>query len=347
MREPKVFCIGFHKTGTSSLANALYILGYRLTGAPLDGFDYDTIKGVEPDVARSLIWAHMPSVVERNDAFQDTPWYMFFRELDERFPGSKFIMTTRATNSWCRSVVTHFGSKAVPDHQWIYGVKHAIGNESVYRRVFEKHYEDVRKYFAGRSEDMLEMDITAGDGWEKLCPFLNVDVPHVSFPKQNVAAKKNQGLPYRAARRLRNEAKRLLGLDDDFLACVRVWRCCYDALDNLEHALRNLPPGADAASQILVDLCAEVLDRASVIKRFLGLEVAGPRKFEAHTLEQAMRDWSFVATDLRHLAGAIVAENISPIVPETGESVSQSIRSVCGRVDAVAARLRVDATAEA
>ena len=33
MKQQKVFCLGFHKTGTTSLGVALGILGYRVSGA--------------------------------------------------------------------------------------------------------------------------------------------------------------------------------------------------------------------------------------------------------------------------------------------------------------------------
>ncbi|HEX8335676.1 MAG TPA: sulfotransferase [Pyrinomonadaceae bacterium] len=32
---------------------------------------------------------------------------------------------------------------------------------------------------------LLVMDITAGDGWEVLCPFLGVEIPDRPFPHEN------------------------------------------------------------------------------------------------------------------------------------------------------------------
>ena len=50
---------------------------------------------------------------------------------------------------------------------------------------FHRHHADVRRDFADRPDDLLEMDITAGDGWDKLCPFLSVPVPEAAFPRLN------------------------------------------------------------------------------------------------------------------------------------------------------------------
>lgn len=42
----KIFCIGFHETGTTSLAKALRTLGYRVTGP----------NGVaDPDIAQNVV----------------------------------------------------------------------------------------------------------------------------------------------------------------------------------------------------------------------------------------------------------------------------------------------------
>lgn len=51
----------------------------------------------------------------------------------------------------------------------------------------------MRDYFAGRPEDLLIMDICAGDGWEKLCPFLGFEIPETPFPHLNTRAEKVQG----------------------------------------------------------------------------------------------------------------------------------------------------------
>ena len=67
--------------------------------------------------------------LDRYDAFQDNPWPLLYRELDERCPGSRFVLTLRPTQDWLDSVVHHFGAKDTPMREWIYGVGHPLGNE--------------------------------------------------------------------------------------------------------------------------------------------------------------------------------------------------------------------------
>jgi Sulfotransferase domain len=46
----------------------------------------------------------------------------------------------------------------------------------------ERHHRDIKRYFSTRPDDLLEMNIIAGEGWDKLCPFLGVPLPSVPFP---------------------------------------------------------------------------------------------------------------------------------------------------------------------
>ena len=157
----KVFCIGFHKTGTTSLAVALKALGYRVTGP----------NGVrDPDIRRTALPMAL-QLVDEHDAFRDNPWPMLYREMDRLRPGSRFILTTRASDAWIASQVRHLGERSTPMRAWIYGAGHPQGNERTYVEVFERHTADVLDYFYARPNDLLVMDLAAGDGWQRLCPF--------------------------------------------------------------------------------------------------------------------------------------------------------------------------------
>ena len=72
----------------------------------------------------------------------------------------------------------------------IYGPGSPAGNEPIYRRRFRDHNRSVLDHFKDRPRDLCVMDITAGDGWEKLCGFLDVPVPAAAFPHRNRAEAK-------------------------------------------------------------------------------------------------------------------------------------------------------------
>lgn len=186
--EPKVFCIGFHKTGTTSLGAALEILGFRVTG-PNGVFD--------PEIA-SNAYSMACELVGLYDAFQDNPWPLLYKEMDELCPGSKFILTVRDSSSWVTSQVKHFGRRETPMRRWIYGPGCPMGNESVYVRRYEEHNEGVVRYFRDRPLDLLVMNLSKGDGWEELCRFLGKEVPGVPFPHMNKSSERREDKTMRA-----------------------------------------------------------------------------------------------------------------------------------------------------
>jgi hypothetical protein len=186
--EGKIIGVGFQKTGTSSLREALRILGYRVKDTssrpliPILKGEYDKVAGMLRDY----------------DAVEDTPWYMIYRELDRRIPGSKFILTVRDGDAWYKSVSRHIGVLRNPSHEWIYGRGKGLPMEDRENtlRVYNDHIREVLEYFKDRPGDFLEIDFTRGDGWEKLCKFLGHEIPDVPFPHANRWQVKPSKQPY-------------------------------------------------------------------------------------------------------------------------------------------------------
>ena len=127
-------------------------------------------------------------LVERFDAFQDNPWPIIYKEIDEKFPGSKFILLERDPQSWIKSQIKHFGQSETPMRKWIYGQGSPVGNEAIYLERFKRHNEEVVFHFRHRPKDLLVMNLSDGDGWHKLCGFLEEDAPACEFPHSNKAS---------------------------------------------------------------------------------------------------------------------------------------------------------------
>jgi 3'-phosphoadenosine 5'-phosphosulfate (PAPS) 3'-phosphatase len=177
----KIFGIGLSKTGTSSLAQALQFLGFKTK-------DY---MGIERYVCGDLSSIDMDTVLA-HDALTDTPIPSFYRELDARFPGSKFILTVRDRDGWLNSCRKQFNERfaaaQIGAHKRLfedlYGTD--VFDEHLFETGYKKFVAGVLDYFKSRSADLLILDVAAGEGWEKLCPFLGRPVPDVPFPKANV-----------------------------------------------------------------------------------------------------------------------------------------------------------------
>ena len=182
--RPRVFCVGWHKTGTTTIGLALIKLGYSVIGCRLD-------------MVHPLRRGEIEQVIElagRFDAVQDVPWAALFKKLDVQYPGSKFILTERRPESWIASASRHFASTPIPLHEWLYGQGILRGNEDLYLARYQQHNADVKAYFANRPGDLLILDFERGHGWDRLCSFLQVPVPAARFPHENKAAvKRNFG----------------------------------------------------------------------------------------------------------------------------------------------------------
>jgi len=173
----KVFGVGFQRTGTSSLTRALNQLGIRTLQFPKELYrdiDHDTIR--------------------RYQGFTDSPIPLIYRQLDQRHPGSKFIHTLRDEDAWLRSVEWLFttGTVKFKESHEKYGneINQEIFGRTTFDRdhfaaVYRAHNRDVAAYFANRPDDCLTIDVTAGEGFEVLCPFLGLPVPQEPFPHRN------------------------------------------------------------------------------------------------------------------------------------------------------------------
>jgi hypothetical protein len=197
----KVFGIGFHKTGTTSLALALIELGYRVTGPDRVG---------DPDIGEKHV--ELTRALSHDfDGFQDNPWPLVYREMDAMWPDALFVLTVRDADAWIASQTKHFGEGSTPMREHIYGAGRGapIGNEAHYVAVMEAHNAAVREYFRDRPGKLIEMDFSSGDGWEKLCPFLGLPVPAKPFPHANKAEGRKPLA--RAIRGAKTAVKALLG----------------------------------------------------------------------------------------------------------------------------------------
>jgi hypothetical protein len=186
--RPRVFGLGLSRTGTKSLHQALCMLGYHS-----DHFSTQLIH----------LWDGELQLLTKRaaafDALTDITAAHFFRELDLAFPGSKFVLTLRDPQAWLRSCERHF--PPLTPGRWPSGVPKVLQlrravygadcfDRTAFANAYDAHLTRVREYFAHRPQDLLELNITRGEGWEPICRFLQQPVPVQDFPWANRAAPK-------------------------------------------------------------------------------------------------------------------------------------------------------------
>ena len=201
--RPKIFCIGRNKTGTTSLAKALVELDFTVGEQNLAERLVD--DWARRDFQRLFLYCYTAQ------AFQDVPFSLpfTFQSLDQRFPGSKFILTMRdSPEQWYRSVITFVatlfggGDAITADHLrrsvyvqpgWAYQAYRLIYstpddgllNKDVLIASYNAHNAAVMEYFRHRPGDLLVLNISASGAYDRLCDFLKKPCTGQDFPWEN------------------------------------------------------------------------------------------------------------------------------------------------------------------
>ena len=176
----RIFGIGLNKTGTISLHEALKVLGYR--SLHFGGQQAQWAVSRAKEEGKPLL----SYIAGDFDAFSDIGLLTAnFDVADRQYPGSKFILTVRRFEDWLDSRRRHVEKNQL--------AKAAGGYDGTFLNVdlegwtaeFHRHHTCVERHFANRPNDLLVLDITAGQGWEPLCGFLGRPIPNAAFPWRN------------------------------------------------------------------------------------------------------------------------------------------------------------------
>lgn len=170
--ERKVFCVGFNKSGTTTLHRVFADqLGMRSAHNP---------RWTDWSVAR------MTDPLDRHQVYSDGGCASV-RNLDELYPDALFILNTRPLRNWVlsrhkaversRAAVRWFLSRYVP-LGWLARVLNRVimdnGPRAMARWVAIRnaYHRHVLEYFDGREDKLLVLDIENDDAYERLTRFL-------------------------------------------------------------------------------------------------------------------------------------------------------------------------------
>lgn len=185
--KTKVFCIGLNKTGTSSLHEAFRILG--LKSVHFKDEKGNNIKDLL--IANYLNHRDILHQLSHYDALSDwdRPPYTFdiIKKFDEHYPNSKFIVNIRDIEDWLNSRENHVKrNQKIKEKQPDMNITWLKIDRDAWRNEYKEHYAAIDAYFKNRKEDILYFDVTQGDDWKKLCPFLHLPIPSTRFPTENL-----------------------------------------------------------------------------------------------------------------------------------------------------------------
>ena len=164
----KVFCIGYNKTGTTTLGKSFEMLGYRNSS-----FN----KKVWRQFYANKEFNKILEYTSKFDSFDDLPWLKedMIPILDKTFPKSKFIYLTREEESWKKSF-----------YNWRYKVMGKYPDADKAWIAYKKHEKFVYEYFKDRpSSDFIVLDVRDEKGFKKLADFLGKKTNIEKFPHFN------------------------------------------------------------------------------------------------------------------------------------------------------------------
>lgn len=191
---------GFGRTGTLSLKQALEMLGF--------GPCYHMIEvlGKPENAAHVAVWRQAgegavvdwPALLRGYRSTVDWPGSRFWRELRAQWPAARVILTLRDADRWYDSVMKTIwpassglmNADAEPFKS--FGEMHdrviwsgtfggRIEDRAYAKHVFEEHNAEVKRSVP--TDRLLVYE--PGEGWERLCDFLGVDVPDAPYPHSN------------------------------------------------------------------------------------------------------------------------------------------------------------------
>lgn len=143
--------------------------------------------------------ADWDKIYEKYDAAVDWPTCTFYKELMDKYPEAKVVLTVRTAESWYQSCKKTIHPQAIsPNFNNEFAQKfkrmtkkivldgalndpQAFADEEKIKSLFNSHIEEVKHYVP---EDRLYV-MQLGEGWNGLCEFLGKSVPDVPYPKSN------------------------------------------------------------------------------------------------------------------------------------------------------------------
>jgi Sulfotransferase domain len=202
--KEKIFCIGFGKTGTTTLEKTLKEFNFK-AGDQIKSelLIFDWFKRDFRDIIK---------LCKTADAFQDVPFSLPFTfiKLDQYFKNAKFILTVRDTPEQWYNSLTKFHSKLwsegnkIPTAQDLKNAEYRCegyaydsfkllyntSDDDLYNKVllinaYNRHIFLVKDYFRSHPEKLLVINVSKKNDYFRLCEFLNKKPRRDNFPWEN------------------------------------------------------------------------------------------------------------------------------------------------------------------
>ncbi len=159
---PKIFQIGFNKCGTQSLHNLFWSNNVR--GVHYDHGDLATSILANWQSGRPLLSDHYvqyPAFFDMENIYVNPPIFiaeLLFKQLDQQYPGSKFILNTRDKAGWLKSRTLHVDENNQKKYIEVLCEQYQMNREDLIARWsadWDEHHRSVLDFFKDRPKDLL------------------------------------------------------------------------------------------------------------------------------------------------------------------------------------------------
>lgn len=212
-RKPKIFCISFQRTGTTSVGKFFEQNGFNVATyyvSKRNEWSLSWFKGDYQNIFNSIDF-------KSNQVFEDDPWWCmdFYKVLYHQYPNSKFILIERDSDKWFDSMVSHSDGRNLGNtyrHSKIYRREseyYSLGHENKYsslidnllplnedhrehyKSIYELKNKEVKEFFREfDSKRLFNTTLENPDKWHEMAKYFNFKIPHDYEVHANKSKKK-------------------------------------------------------------------------------------------------------------------------------------------------------------
>lgn len=209
-KSNKIFCISMQRTGTTSVGDFFRHFNYSVA-------DWEEHKHTQWDdfwCDGNFEAIFNSKLFQNTQVFSDNPfWYPeFYKVLFHRFADAKFVLFTRNSDDWFRSMLHHhFGE--IYDHFKLHcklyrrekDYYQKLDNNNKEQEYFKiEHAKHYKEYYETRNREVIDFfnekdqnrlivcDLNDTDKWQKLGKFFGLNIPENFEVHSNRSGKKRK-----------------------------------------------------------------------------------------------------------------------------------------------------------
>ena len=208
----KIFCIGFNKTGTTSLYHSIRELGFNGDGNTLVEGEHQLYYMMEGNTERALRWV---SGLNEIEVFKDVPFSLpdFWKLLYEKYPNAMYVLSERdASEQWYNSISNfhRIGFKLSKEPTWeevsnigysyirndnrggmvsdylkyTFGENHLPYDKENMIKCYEAYNKEVKEFFKDK-DNFISINVSNDNDYIRLANFLGKKPASKKFPMLN------------------------------------------------------------------------------------------------------------------------------------------------------------------